>query len=328
MSRKVQAKHSIFVANSKKGGARITKTQSKLIGDRFVDWCFENGYLFNSIAEVTLAMLQDYFKYLQIEGVTTATQHNRLSSILRAMKGLKCDPNAKGITAKSVGIPPRNRSGTKMPLPDELFESIMVKAAELNEPGFVIALRLQRLIGYRGMESMMSVRTLEKYALEAVDILKVPVIRGTKGGRPRFSVIIQARALETLDAIRASLLYMKEHGDFLIVCGSSGLESALWKYHRLARSVGLVGKYAPHSLRYAWIVEKLIELREAGYNRQEAMAFAANILGHGDSRGRYVSQVYGKTVAHTLPVEKRKSRLERAILNLDQLISSRDQNPS
>lgn len=328
MSRKSQAKHSIFVANAKKGGARITKIQSKLIGDRFVDWCFKNNYIFNSIADVSLEMLQNYFKSLQAEKISTATQHNRLSSIRRAMKSLKSDPNAKGITANAVGIPPRCRSGTKMPLPDVLFESILMKATELNEPGFVIALRLQRLLGYRGLESMMSILDLEKYALEAADFLKVPVIRGTKGGRPRTSVIIQSRAIDTLDVIRSALLYMQEHGGYLIECGKAGLKSALAKYHRLAKKVGLVGTYAPHSLRYAYCIDKLIEMRDAGYNRKEAMAFAANILGHGDSRGRYVSQVYGKTVVHTLPVEKRKSRLDRAIKKLDQLISIIDENTS
>lgn len=324
MSRKVQAKHSVHVANSKLGGARSTKAQRKLIGDNFIDWCFGNNYVFNSIVDVTLEMLQAYFKSLQAEGVSTATQHNRLSAIRRAMKALRCDPNLRGITAKAVGIPPRSRSGTKMPMPDELFESILAKAAELNEPGFVIALRLQRLVGHRGLESMMCVLDLEKYALESVDFLKVPVIRGTKGGRPRISVVIQNRSLETLETIHSALLYMREHGGYLIVCGNSGLKSALAKYHRLAKKVGLVGKYAPHSLRYAYCVDKLIELRDAGFNRKEAMAFAANFLGHGDSRARYVSMVYGKTVVHTLPVEKRKSRLDRAILNLDKLISSQD----
>lgn len=70
------------------------------------------------------------------------------------------------------------------------------------------------------------------------------------------------------------------------------------KYHRLAREVGLVGKYAPHSLRYAYCVDKIIELRDAGCNRKEATSLAANFLGHGDGRGRYVSMVYGKTVVH------------------------------
>lgn len=323
MSRKVQAKHSVHVANAKLGGARSTKAQRKLIGDKFIDWCFLNNHVFNSVVGVTLEMVQAYFKELQLEGISAATQHNRLSAIRRAMQALNCDPNTKGLSAKEVGLAPRNRAGTKMPIPDEVFEKVIAKASGLNEPGFVIALKLQRLLGLRGLESLMVVTTLEKYALEASELFndRVPISRGTKGGRPRVTTVIRGRALETLQTIREALLFMRLHGGFLIVGGKSGLKSAVSKYRRKAMEIGLVGQYSPHSLRYAFCIDKLIELRDAGYNRKEATSLVANYLGHGDSRGRYVSQVYGKTVAHTLPIEKRKSRLDRAILNLDQLIS-------
>jgi hypothetical protein len=102
------------------------------------------------------------------------------------------------------------------------------------------------------------------------------------------------------------------------------LDSATQKYHRLAKDVGLVGKYAPHSLRYAYCVDKVIELRDEGCNRSEAMALAANFLGHGDGRGRFISMVYGKTVVHSVPVEKRKSRLDKAIGNIDRMIGEQN----
>ncbi len=324
MSRKSQAKHSIFVANSRTGGARITKTQSKLIGDRFVEWCFKNNYFFNSITDATQEMLAAYMQYLKMQGISVATQHNCLSSIRRAMKSLNCDPNVKGITAKELGLAPRSRVGTKMPIPDNLFEEVIKRACELSEPGFVIALKLQRLLGLRGLESMMVVSSLEKFALEANQVIKggVSISDGTKGGRQRVTMIIQNKAPETLQTILEALLFMRRHNGFLIEGGKSGLKSAISKYHRLAKQVGLVGQYAPHSLRYAFCKDMLIELHDLGYNRKEATSLVANYLGHGDSRGRYVSMVYGKTVVHTLQIEKRKSRLDRAIMNIDQQIAT------
>jgi hypothetical protein len=116
--------------------------------------------------------------------------------------------------------------------------------------------------------------------------------------------------------------HVTSNSGFLIICGKNGIESAMSKYHRLAKEVGLVGKFAPHSLRYAYVVDKIIELRDAGCNRKEATSLAANFLGHGESRGRYISQVYGKTVVHTLPVETRKSRLDRAKDKIEQMISA------
>lgn len=94
--------------------------------------------------------------------------------------------------------------------------------------------------------------------IEAVDFLKVPVISGTKEGRPRITSIIQNQVLETLKVVREALEFMGENGGFLIVCGKNGIKSALSKYHRLAIKVGLVGKYAPHSLRYAYCIDKII----------------------------------------------------------------------
>jgi Integrase len=334
MSRRTEANHSVVVATSKIGGARDTKAQRKCICENFIEWCFKHGYLFNSMKEVTLEMLQDYFKALQQDNISIATQHNRLSAILKTIKMLQpktvismnaaITNLAKTINAKAVGLAPRNRSGTKLPIPNELFQTVLARAESLAEPepGFVIALKLQRLLGHRGLESLMSVADLEKYALEAVEVLNVPINRGTKGGRKRVTTIIQSKGLETLIVIREALSFMRSNGGYLIVCGKDGIKSAKSKYHRLAKDVGLIGKYAPHSLRYAYCVDKVIELRDAGCNRNEAMILAANFLGHGDGRGRYVSMVYGKTVVHTVPVEKRKSRLDRAMLNIDRLTES------
>jgi hypothetical protein len=63
-------------------------------------------------------------------------------------------------------------------------------------------------------------------------------------------------------------------------------------------------------------------LRDAGCNRSEATILAANFLGHGDGRGRFISMVYGKTVVHTVPIEKRKSRLDKAVRNIDRMIEA------
>ncbi len=329
MSRKTEAIHSVVVAISKIGGARKTKEQRAIICKNFIAWCFKNGYLFNSISEVTLLMLQEYFKALQNQGIKVPTQHNRLSAILKVMKILRRESVLEGISAKTVGLQARNRAGTKLPIPDDFFKAVIERAINLEEPepGFVLVLKLQRLLGHRGLESLMSVKDLEKYAVQAVEAIeaqKVPINRGTKGKRKRFTEIIQSKALETLIVIREALEFMRANGGYLIVCGKHGIDSATQKYHRLATEVGLVGKYAPHSLRYAYCVDKVIELRDEGCNRSEAMALAANFLGHGDGRGRFISMVYGKTVMHTVPIEKRKSRLDKAMGNIDRMIEAQN----
>ena len=326
MSRKSLSKHSATVATKKIGGAYQTKKQRLHICNLFIEWCFKNGYLFNSLKDISQEMLIAYFQSLEVDGVSVATQHNRLSAISKAYKVLQPHSSSSidflDISTKTIGLQPRNRAGTKLPIPDDMFQAVIKRAESLNEPapGFVIALRLQRLLGLRGLESLMSVRDLEQYALEAVDFTKVPIQRGTKGGRPRVTTIIQSKALETLQVIQEALRFMKTNGGYLIVCGKNGITSAMSKYRRLAIEVGLVGVYAPHSIRYAYCVDKIIELRDSGCNRKEATSLAAQFLGHGDSRGRYVSMVYGRSVVHTLPIETRKSRISRALANVDKMI--------
>lgn len=82
--------------------------------------------------------------------------------------------------------------------------------------------------------------------------------------------------------------------------------------------------YAPHSLRYAYAVDKIRELNADGYSRQEALAMTAGLLGHGASRARYVTQVYGKTIVDTLPKTRRRNTLEQAAIELAKLAASLD----
>lgn len=323
MSRKVQAKHSIVVANSKVGGAFVTKVQRKRICKSFVDWCFDRQYLINTMADTTVDMVREYISSLKNDGISTATLHNRLASIRVSMAALGADPDAMGITASSIGLSARCRSGKKEPIPDDLLDIAIAKAKDSGELGFVLCLRLQRLLGLRGLESVMSIPDLQEYALEASEVTHkdIRITKGTKGGRPRLTEVIQARAQETLFLIKEALQHMQSNG-FLVKGKKPGLKSARSHYHATAKKVGLIGKHTPHALRYSYAVEKLIELRDQGYNRKEAASFVAKYLGHGASRDRFVSMVYGKSIIHTLPVETRKSRIVRALSNIDKLIDS------
>ena len=314
MSRKTQAINSVHAANKKLGGARISKMQSKRICFAYIHFCFLHQYPINTIVDSTPESVQLYIRHLQAQGVSAATQHNKLSAIRQAIRALGKNPDEIGISAKNLGLVSRRRTGTKEPITNEALNAAIEKAELMKEHGFVIALKLQRLLGYRGLESLMAIAELENHALDANKIASgnIAITSGTKGGRRRYTQIIHARAAETYAVIREALIYMKEHG-FLVSGSKAGLKAARSRYHALAIKVGLVGKYAPHSLRYAYAVEKITELKNLGYNRQEALSSVAGFLGHGASRARYISMVYGKTVVHTVPIEKRKARIDRAI---------------
>jgi Integrase/Phage integrase, N-terminal len=184
MSRRVQAKHSVIVANNKLGGAKTTKMQRKVICKQFIDWCFEHHHPLNSIKDTTSALVGGYIQHLQHHGVSNGTLHNRLASIRRAMTALGGKPDAVNITAKALGLPARDRTGTKVPIADDVLDVAIAKAMTLGEEGFALMLRLERLLGLRGLESLMSVQDLERYAIEASELMgeEISITRGTKGG--------------------------------------------------------------------------------------------------------------------------------------------------
>lgn len=72
------------------------------------------------------------------------------------------------------------------------------------------------------------------------------------------------------------------------------LQKAMNYWLKEIAKAGLTGIYTPHSLRYAWTQDAIRHYLVQGFSNQEALALTAMDLGHGDGRGRYVVQVYGR----------------------------------
>lgn len=343
MSMKSEAKRSIHMANNAAGGAIATRKQRRSHCRAFIDYCFSNGMPLLSIKEATFVQVKRYLTDRGLPGdaaqsskdfaagftkargkkpVTVATLHNILSSIRRAMKTAKADPDALGITAEALGLASKSRIGCKLPITNELFDNAIAAAHAAGETGLVIALKIERYFGHRGQEAIMSPAELQKYALETDHIIKaeLTVRDGTKGGRIRQTVAVAKYARESLMAISDALHYMKTHA-FLVQGKKPGLKAARQKYHALCRKVGLVGQYSPHSIRYRYCCDKLQELRDAGVSRQDALALCSNYLGHGKSRGRFIAMVYGRTVVASFPKAPRRRRgMAQAAQAVDALV--------
>ena len=343
MSMKSEAVRSIFRANNHLGGANSTLKQRRANCRGFVQWCFTNGMPLLSLKDATFNHVQGYFSDLGLPSKDTSKQedfateffkskgvkphsistlHNILGSIRRAIQALKGNPDALGISARNLGLPQKAREGKKLPITDVHFVYAVDKANAAGEFGFALCLKIERYFGHRGLEALMSPNELKKYALEAVALVRrnghqlyeagkvelppLTIRDGTKGGRLRQTAVIEKYAKESLETIGAVMAYLTTH-DVLIEGKAKGLKSARAKYCALARRFGLTGQYAPHSLRYRYATDKLEEMRDAGVSRDEALARCATFLGHGPTRGRFVTMVYGRTIVHTFP-ETRKRR--------------------
>lgn len=335
MSMKSEAKRSIFSANNVLGGAKSTRAQRRSHCSAFVEYCFSSGMPLLSMKEVTLHHVKSYlvargldnekmnrqefaarfFEKTGMKPVTIATLHNILGSIRRAMRALKVNPDVLHITAKNLGLPSKSRTGKKLPITDALFFASVDKAMALGEEGLAITLRIERYFGHRGLEALMSIDELKKFAVEAFELINgnlisLGITKGAKGGLSRMTLTIGKYARESLAAIADAMKYMQTHA-FLIEGKSAGLKSARQRYHALARKVGLVGQYSPHSLRYRHCTDKLEEFRDAGVSRGEALKLCAALLGHGAGRGRFVSMVYGRTVVASFPKTQSKTKTRR-----------------
>lgn len=356
MSMKSEAVRSIFRANNHLGGANSTLKQRRSNCRGFVDWCFKNGMPLLSMRDTTFTHVKGYFSDLGLPAKDTlkqedfaaeffkskgikphsiSTLHNILGSIRRAIQALKADPDALGISAGNLGLPQKAREGKKLPITDAHFVHALDTANAAGEFGFAFCLKIERYFGHRGLEALMSPNELKKYALEAAAVVRrnshplqeigkvelppLTVRDGTKGGRPRQTVVIEKYARESLEVIGAAMAYLTTH-KVLIAGKAKGLKSARAKYCALARRFGLTGQFSPHSLRYRYAVDKLEELRDAGVAREEALALCATFLGHGPTRGRFVTMVYGRTVVHTFPETRKRQDFAAAQAEISTLL--------
>ncbi len=138
------------------------------------------------------------------------------------------------------------------------------------------------------VQSAQSLRTW-KQALDRGDT-RLTVVFGTKGGRHREAMILEAVAVrKALD--NALAVAEDRHGRLI---DKPDLKSAMKYWHSQASRLGLTGAYSPYSLRYAWALDVIRNYLAQGFGEKEALAMTALDLGHGDGRGRYGAQVYGR----------------------------------
>lgn len=329
MSVKRIAYHSVKIANNKLGGAFATRSTRSRHGQEFIDFCRQDKQPITDIKQITPALLKAWIENLKLSGCSVATQNNKVASVRSLAKARDADLKATGIDdSQALGLEQRSRIGKKSPITDELFNSAVAEALVLGEDGFAHALKLERYLGLRGLEALMSTSALKTYAKQARYIMDqgmsaIHIQDGTKGGRPRDVAVIAQFAAETFKVIVDALNYAVKHQGFLIMGKpGSGLGGARKKYHYLATKVGLIGEFSPHSLRYRYCIDKLMEMNAAGVPRNEALAFASACLGHGPSRTRFISTVYGKTVTHLLPKTTRKQNITKVIADLEKFIAS------
>ncbi len=281
---KVLAKHC--------GGSHKTVNDRIHIVQRFDQHLRALNVQIQQVAQIKVRHIESYIHERLAQGIGKRTLQNEMASLRAVLQqaGRKQVAEHERLTNKSLGLSGASRSGTRQAITQDHYRYVL-ETARAKDPGLAAALELPRLMGLRSQEAVQSAQSLKTWK-QAIgqDATRLTVVFGTKGGRPRETVILDSGAVKK--ALDNALAVAESRNHRLI--DKPDLKSAMDYWHNQATRIGLTGAYSPHSLRYAWAQDAIHHYLAQGLSRKEALAMVAMDLGHGDGRGRYVAQVYGQ----------------------------------
>ncbi|UXK11905.1 integrase domain-containing protein [Erwinia pyrifoliae] len=277
------------------GGSFKTVSDRMKIADRFAERLLKLNIQIRDVKNIKTGHVELYIRSRLTENISKRTLQNEMAAIralLRvAGKTFMADPSHEKLSNEALNISGTSRDGTKVAITDDYYRQVL-SSAEEKDKGVACAIRLSRLLGLRTEEAVQSVKSLRTWQKNLDNNEgKVRIVFGTKGGRARDTTIIKRE--ETIQAIRQAIQYAEENNGRLM--NKSSLHLAIERYRNVARDAGLVGEFAPHSLRYAYTQDVIAFHLNEGFSLKEAQALASMDLGHGDGRGHYVARVYNKT---------------------------------
>ncbi|HEY4438767.1 MAG TPA: integrase domain-containing protein [Lelliottia sp.] len=272
------------------GGSHKTVNDRIHIVQRFDQHLRALNIQIQRVAQIKVRHIESYIHDRLAQGIGKRTLQNEMASLRTVLQqaGRKQVAEHERLTNKSLRLSGASRSGTRQAITQDHYRHVL-ETARAKDPGLAAALELARLMGLRSQEAVQSAQSLKtwKQVIEQ-GATRLTVVFGTKGGRPRETVILDAGASKK--ALENALAIAENRNNRLI--DKPDLKSAMDYWHNQASCIGLTGAYSPHSLRYAWAQDAIRYYLAQGLSRKETLAMVAMDLGHGDGRGRYVEQVY------------------------------------
>lgn len=291
------SKKSDLVAEMRKAG-RLAGGSKKTVHDRdvmitaFCVWLWAAGYQLSSVAGLRVRHIAEFISARIADGICLRSAQNIACAIRCALRGAgrTAFANSPEISNKALKINGGSRLGTKRPISESEYQDAYRRTL-IRDQGLAAVLGLERQIGLRGREAVMSAPSLcDWLKFIAAGATKIRVIHGTKSGRPRDTTLHCLK--EATKAIQFAAGIATQRGGVLIEAKNLG--AALQYYHRNVHALGLIGQIAPHSLRYAYACDAVDAYMRQGYSEREAQALAAQDLGHGSGRGRLLREIYGR----------------------------------
>ncbi|EDW0654485.1 tyrosine-type recombinase/integrase [Salmonella enterica subsp. enterica serovar Weslaco] len=244
------------------------------------------------VVQIKVRHIECYIQARLAQEIGKRTLQNEMAALRGILQqaGRKQVAEHERLTNKALGLAGASRNGTNRAITPEYYQQVLETARE-KDAGLAATLELARLMGLRSQEAVQCCQSLKmwKQALERGDA-RLTVVFGTKGGRSRETVILDSGAIRK--ALNNALSVAEQRNGRLI--DQPGLQKAMNYWRGALAEAGLTGTYTPHSLRYAWAQDAIRHYLAQGFSDKEALALTSMDLGHGDGRGRYVVQVYGR----------------------------------
>lgn len=278
-------------------GSKKTKSDREKHLLKFCDFLRSKNINIEHVSHIKESHIKLYVEFRKNgsdteDAVSVATICNEMSSLRKVLRQanrhqLLKNPN---LTNQALEISGRKRTGNKEPIPPELLRQFIELALQ-KDRGLAVCILLSVQLGLRPEEAVQCCKSLQTWRKAiAKENSKVKIVYGTKGGRNRFTDIINLDDLG--HTVNFAIQIASSRGGKIIE--KSNLKKAMQYYSNSLRSIGMVGKYAPHALRYSYTDNLLLILKGQGYSKSEALAITSCSLGHGEGRGRYIQSTYGR----------------------------------
>lgn len=277
----------LFDAAFAAGGSFKTREARQLVVARFQKFLKAQNIQIRSIEQIKGKYVEAYVRFRQCAVIGKRTLQNEVTALRCMLRAAGRAKLADQLDNKILGIADACRDGTKNAISDARYTSLR-EAVFARDQGVGICVDLERALGLRAEEALKSYKSLSSWEKQLLSGKPVHVIFGTKGGRPR--LIHPANRPRAVEAVQAALQLSRSQRGLLIEKPDE--KSAMNRYRNVMAAAGFKGKESGHSLRYAFACDQIAGYLAQGYSEAEALALTSTDLGHGDGRGRYVSQVY------------------------------------
>lgn len=276
----------------KVGGSFKTVDDRIHIVQRFGRYLRSLNIQIQRVEQIKVRHIECYVQARLAQEIGKRTLQNEMAALRGVLQqaGRKQVAEHERLTNKALGLAGASRNGTNRAITPEYYQQVL-EAAREKDVGLSVTLELARLMGLRSQEAVQCCQSLKTWRQAmARGETRLTVVFGTKGHRPRETIIQDTGAVKK--ALDNALSVAEQRNGRLI--DQPSLQKAMNYWRGALAEAGLTGNYTPHSLRYAWAQDAIRHYLTQGFSDKEALAMTAMGLGHGDGRGRYVAQVYGR----------------------------------